>query len=156
MNHQSFIQLFRESADEAIGTPGYFIRGRRPDASLASIVKDNPIIVLLPFRETKDYVKKNISRQVTMLFLKQDSPGNQKAIDSKDEEMDLRDGIVSEMYGLLDLFIAALNTRLDSPTSEFYGKGSFGQVLSTPEYGILAGYFTGYGASFTFNSKMVC
>lgn len=156
MNHQSFIQLFRESADEAIGTPGYFIRGRRPDASLASIVKDNPIIVLLPFRETKDYAKKNISRQVTMLFLKQDSTQNQGTFNDPSDIMDKRDAIVAEMAALVDLFISSLNSKLDSPASEFYGKGSFGQVLSTPEYGILAGYFTGYGISFTFNSKMEC
>jgi hypothetical protein len=147
MTYLEAIELLKECFTD-LNTGGTFVRGRRPDASLISVDADWPLVALLPFRETKDYKKGDIERNIIMFFLKADSPENTS------EE---RDAIISEMNILQDSYINKLLEKTNTLTSEWYSKSSlFGKVLATPEQMVLAGAASGYGIQFTLISKLPC
>ena len=147
MNYLDTITLLKECFTD-LEPSGTFVRGRRPDASLVSIDADWPLVASLPFRETKDYAKGNIQRQIVMFFLKSDSTNNTS---------EQRDVIINEMNELQDSFINKLNEKLRTLTSSYYGKATIqGSVLATPEQMILAGAASGYGIQFTLLSKIPC
>lgn len=147
MNYLDAITFLKEAFTD-LNTDGTFVRGRRPDASLASIDAAYPLVVLLPFRETKDYQKGNIDRTIVMFFLKQDSTNN---------DSDARDLIIGEMNDLHDQFMNQINSKIQDLTGNWYGRCSIkGQVLATPEQMIMAGSASGYGIQFTLSSKIPC
>jgi hypothetical protein len=147
MNYLDTIELLKECFTD-LEPNGTFVRGRRPDASLMSVNAAWPLVALLPFRETKDYAKGNIQRQIVMFFLKNDTPNNTS---------DQRDIIINDMNEMQDAFINKLNEKVSSLTSAYYGKASIqGSVLATPEQMILAGAASGYGIQFTLLSKIPC
>lgn len=147
MTYLDAIELLKECATDVNAT-GTFVRGRRPDASLISVDASWPLIALLPFRESKDYKKGDIERNIIMFFLKADSLNN---------TLEQRDDIISDMNILQDSFINKLIEKTNALTSQWYSKCSLvGKVLATPEQMVLAGAASGYGIQFTLISKLPC
>jgi hypothetical protein len=72
------------------------------------------------------------------MFWQQDTPATTN---------ERREEIIAEMDDLSDIFLFALNASSSLNLSN---------VLKTPEYRQLAGTVSGYGLSFTINSKIDC
>jgi hypothetical protein len=137
MTYLNCILLFKTSL-LAVNPDGTFVRGRRPDASLASTTANWPMVALMPFRETHDRKLGNIERQIVMFFVSQDSTNN---------TTDERDVIVEQMNALSESFLADFENRIK-------GKASItSKILKTPELQTFPGYCTGYSVSFTLTSK---
>lgn len=141
MTYLNCISYFKASLLE-VNPSGTFVRGRRPDASLASANADWPMVVLLPFRETEDRQSGNIERQIVMFFVSQDSTDN-----TEDE----RDTIIQNMNTLAAVFVNDFELRTK-------GKASITSKISkTPERQTFPGYCSGYSITFTLTSKVpVC
>ena len=127
-------------ATDVVAPNGFFIHGKRPDASLFSIQTNFPIIWAAPFRENYNLVTGKIERQLTVCFFLQDSTNNTLA---------QRQNLIQQAWDYQHDFMLFLNSALPKTFNIL-------DIVATPEYAQLAGTVSGYSVSFKFQSKLVC
>lgn len=146
MTYKDVINYFKATNTE-VNTTGIFVHGRKPDASFISIAAAWPMVFVLPFRETTDYKKEIIKRNIVMFFFLQDNINN---------TLDQREDLIESAFELKEEFIRKMVELTESPSNAYFGKFTFSEILATPEYAQLAGTVSGYSISFTLTSKTKC
>jgi hypothetical protein len=127
------------AATDVVAPNGFFIHGKRPDASLFSIQTNFPIIWALPFRENYNLQTGKIERQLTVCFFLQDSTNNTLA---------QRQALIQEAWDFQHDFMEYLDNYMPKAFN-------ISDIIATPEYAQLAGTVSGYSVSFKFQSKLV-
>lgn len=143
MTYQEVIDMFRDITTQ-VGQN--FVHGKIPDVNFFTVNTDWPLVILPPFREVTDYDKSIIERAIVLFFFAQDNPGN---------TMQEREPIIANQYFCKEDFISFLLLQLESPSSSCFGL-SISKVQATPEYAQMAGYASGYSATFTLKSRIKC
>jgi hypothetical protein len=144
MNYTDIISLLKEVFTD-ICPDGTFVSGRRPDATLLSNDATYPLCVVTPIRQTVDYNTGNTSNEITMFFLYKDDVNNTLA---------QKDTIVSTAEALLNNFRFTLDSFLQEPSSEYYGKGFVvDPIIRTPERDILT-VVSGFSCRFTLRTHI--
>lgn len=143
MTYQEVINLFETIS---IQCGNFFVHGKVPDVNFFTINAEWPLVILPPFKEETDYNKANIETRIILFFFNQDNPSY---------TISERFPLINDQYLRKETFFETLLNEFQNPASPYFGL-SISKVIATPEYAQMAGYVSGYSASFTLKSKIKC
>jgi hypothetical protein len=144
MTYTELISLIQSTCE--IVSDGTFRKGRRPDASFASVNDINFPLMFLYYPDFSTVNRTTENVRVSMLFVKQDDPNT-----SEEDKQTIH----NDMKILCDKFFIELIKQIETPGNDYFGKAIYNyDRRQTIEDKILAGTFSGVGVSFTLTTKL--